>query len=725
MASSGMGSRGSYADERNIGIDFGTSTTVLCFLDYWVDDQGQRHIVSPADPFKQLHNCDDYRKPIESVIYHSVEGKPILGLAARRKAEEEERSDLLIRNFKMDLLDSDPATAETAIERMNVFFDLLYKQYNREHRKDFIKGQEPRERTFVSYPAKWPLRLQEATVRAAELAGFPEVTGMNEPCAAMQYFLYHEHSDSFELIRQNIIHPGQQLKVLLIDLGGGTTDFVLYNTRLGEPEGHEVLSTWTADTAEPTLVERVNPGEDLKLTITCPKLTEFPVEIELTVGATDTTSTLAKKFASAINDNMAVNAAGIQAFSAGATVSLFQPAPLDSQVLLSSSSPGIQTASGAGTASTNLGGRDTDRLLILDVANHFNMYKKKTNNVVFLEFVKEFEKRRDEVVQFKEQRLSKALEAPHAVVNNVPYQRSFDNAYDILQPKAPAYTLTREKFGKLAQDHLTLFVELTNGAIRNAITEDKIKDESGIDLIVLTGGHSKWYFVADLLSGKWIPGLQTAPPGSGIKLPKIAAEPRRCWTYHDPQTIVAQGLALTNLGYSITGIAQKTLWYDIVISVGEKTEHWTMPVVKKGTALPKERPFFARLRFDRPLADSGDLKVEANLVPVIGENFDNGERLGKSEPLSRKLPLSTQMKDRVRRFLKYPFVREWLDVYLCAKMDQYGNVSYRGIMELGSAGEPWIFKSSREISAEDKTFLQTELSAYQVGAHPAVPFRST
>src|SRR6202011_3005641 len=145
--------------------------------------------------------------------------------------------------------------------------------------------------------------------------------------------------------------------------------------KLGEPGGHEVLSTWPADTAEAVLIEPVNPGEALRLTITCPKLAQLPVEIEVTGGTTDTTSTLAKKFASAINDNMAVNAAGIQAFSAGATVSLFQPARLDSQVLLSSSSPGIQTASGAGTASTNLGGRDTDRVLILDVANHFNLYK--------------------------------------------------------------------------------------------------------------------------------------------------------------------------------------------------------------------------------------------------------------------------------------------------------------------------------------------------------------
>jgi hypothetical protein len=243
--------------------------------------------------------------------------------------------------------------------------------------------------------------------------------------------------------------------VLLTDLGGGTTDFVLYNTKLGEPGGHEVLSTWPADTAEAVLIEPVNPGEALRLTITCPKLAQLPVEIEVTGGTTDTTSTLAKKFASAINDNMAVNAAGIQAFSAGATVSLFQPARLDSQVLLSSSSPGIQTATGPGTASTNLGGRDIDRLLILDVANHFSAHKRRNVDGSFPEFVKAFGKMMDEIIQFKEERLSKALEAPKGAVNDVPYQTSFDRAHHILQANVAAYTFTREKFGRLAQDHLT------------------------------------------------------------------------------------------------------------------------------------------------------------------------------------------------------------------------------------------------------------------------------
>jgi hypothetical protein len=623
--------------QRNIGIDFGTSTTVLCYLDYEVDEQGQKRLIGGPDPIKQLPNCDKHEKPIETLIYEPAEGDLAFGLEARRQAEDDKTADkprkgTLVYNFKMNLMDSDPAKAALAVAHMKLFFDFLYRAYSANRR--YMHDQKPHEQTFVSFPAKWPQHLREVTLEAAS-ACFPEVTGIDEPCAAMQYFLYYEHSESFELIKEGIIAPGQELKVLLIDLGGGTTDYVLYKTKLGNAEGHEVLCTWPPDTAE----------------------------------------------------------------------------------------------------ATNLGGKDIDRLMVRDVTSYFNTYKRKKAATVSLEV---FEGRRSDIVSFKEGRLSKGLERlckaweegrAHSntkqAVDNVPYQTSFEDAHHVLQSNAPEYAFTLESFGEMAQDHLKLFVDLTNGAIRHAKDESKIADASEIDLVILAGGHSQWYFVPRLLAGKWLPGSQTGPAsGSGIRLPQIASDHRRCWSYRDPQTIVARGLVLANLGYSITGIAQHSLWYKIEIAVAGSRNLWTLQVVPKGLALPKSRAFFVRLPFQRPLSDSGDLKIEANIIQVVGESPENGRPFDRG-PLSRTMPGSTLLKDRVRRFLNYPAVTEFIDVYLSAKMDQYGTVSYRGIIQLGSGGEPWIFKSSSgPISEDETTSLQKELAAHKSGARTSAHERS-
>ena len=57
-----------------------------------------------------------------------------------------------------------------------------------------------------------------------------------------------------------------------------------------------------------------------------------------------------------------------------------------------------------------------------------------------------------------------------------------------------------------------------------------------IDLVILTGGHSQWYFITEMLEGK-------RPEFGSLDLPKIRANPARIFVNGKPQETVAVGMA--------------------------------------------------------------------------------------------------------------------------------------------------------------------------------------
>lgn len=69
--------------------------------------------------------------------------------------------------------------------------------------------------------------------------------------------------------------------------------------------------------------------------------------------------------------------------------------------------------------------------------------------------------------------------------------------------------IDRKRFEALLKNYLPEFPVLIDGAIKNA----GIRKEE-IDIVMLTRGHSNWYFVRDMLLGK---------NGSPIDLPKVKA----------------------------------------------------------------------------------------------------------------------------------------------------------------------------------------------------------
>ncbi len=79
----------------------------------------------------------------------------------------------------------------------------------------------------LTLPASFDEVARELTVRAAALAGLRRVVLIEEPQAAFYAWIY-AHAHDWE----TMVAPGQ--KILICDIGGGTTDFTLIRVRRGE-----------------------------------------------------------------------------------------------------------------------------------------------------------------------------------------------------------------------------------------------------------------------------------------------------------------------------------------------------------------------------------------------------------------------------------------------------------------------------------------------------------
>jgi hypothetical protein len=84
------------------------------------------------------------------------------------------------------------------------------------------------EQDFVlTLPASFDEVARELTVKAAALAGLPRVVLIEEPQAAFYAWIDHNRNRWDQLVK-----PGQ--KILICDIGGGTSDFTLIRVRRGE-----------------------------------------------------------------------------------------------------------------------------------------------------------------------------------------------------------------------------------------------------------------------------------------------------------------------------------------------------------------------------------------------------------------------------------------------------------------------------------------------------------
>jgi len=386
---------------RVIGIDFGTSTSVVRVMSY-----------QDGKPATSIHAVDyvhfNNKACVPTVVFSAEDGQTYFGYEAESIAFE----GTLHSNFKMNLLSADKFLSAETLTRQ--FFLYLYRIYN-EQRSFFAECNE--ELTFISYPAKWPVSLRKLLITIAEAAGFQNVTGVDEPTAALQSVLVYEQ----ERLRFNAMDV---CHLLMIDMGAGTTDLVLCRYAPFDENPITLLSVWPSD-----------------------------------------------------------------------------------------------------NINTSFGGSEIDAALCA----HLKTY---LNNCGFLN-TQNFEKKYlDKCKVWKEANVSLALGKPDGVI---AYCGFIDNMLEILGVERKFAMIDRTVFENILSDYLVQFPLLVKDCLDAAHF-----DPAMLDCVLLTGGHSQWYFVSEMLSGK-------LTRFGEINLPKIQEEPDRLIQLQWPQETVAFGLVFQNI----------------------------------------------------------------------------------------------------------------------------------------------------------------------------------
>lgn len=210
---------------RRIGIDFGTSTTIMMYKDY---NDGE-----PMDNRNPVIITDDGVDTIPTVVRKVAGGETLFG----KQAEDSEENGEVYVNFKMDLA-SEGEQYQQALALTEEFFKYLRELYE----AYLVDGEEcDREETWISYPAKWKPEVIEDMKQTARIAGFDNVAGMDEPTAAVNSLVYQNQGS---LQKQGMLDVNRDNNVLVIDMGAGTMDLVFCKYRPGADKPLDVLLSW-------------------------------------------------------------------------------------------------------------------------------------------------------------------------------------------------------------------------------------------------------------------------------------------------------------------------------------------------------------------------------------------------------------------------------------------------------------------------------------------------
>lgn len=198
---------------RIIGIDFGTSTTVVRVHNIGAENRvvpvtvnGQRTI--PTIAFRPK-NSDE--------IYY--------GYDAQAKSDSNIEGTLY-KNFKMDLIADDVNKRGQAECLIQGFLRYVYCQYQ-SLLNDGVFDEADRVKVYVSHPAKWNSSARALMKQSVEMAGFckqENIALKDEPTAAILAVM---HEKDASLKKAGMLHEGRKYKAMMIDMGAGTTDIVL------------------------------------------------------------------------------------------------------------------------------------------------------------------------------------------------------------------------------------------------------------------------------------------------------------------------------------------------------------------------------------------------------------------------------------------------------------------------------------------------------------------
>lgn len=522
--------------ERIIGIDFGTSTSLVKVKRY----KDGRPIGDNIHTDCVTYGDGDGDSKAVTLVRINPDGTADCG----REGSYPIDGATVYREFKMDLQSPDEQKRKQARELTSVFMDYLYTRYD--HQRETFGDHSDVEKTIISYPVKWPSESRKMMEQIAAEAGFPNVSSMDEPTAALYAVLCQNMEGSKSLLRFG--KPGY---ILLVDMGAGTTDLAVCR-----------------------------------------------YEIQAAPGAAVTAETISN------------------------------------QVL------GTWPKA---SSSVTFGGREVDRKLEQYLLDHLTDCGLTEAYAAAIGLPANFAKAvvcdGNSVKAWKEDTVSPTLKNGRTV-STCAFMGIPKNVAPIKKP-FPAFD--RASFETIIADGLRDFKHLVTESLTEAAAQFPELGEQKLDLVILTGGHSSWYFSAELLDGT-MEGL-----GHPL-LEKVQTEKQRVMRLPCPQETVSLGMVYSRLQFKVTENREVSREKEKKI---EKKE--ANPSEAKG---PSPAPA-ARIDY-------------AARVKRFVENSDALKR----KDLSRNADTA-----KIRKFLDIP---SWAAVYFCSDATLFHTNKYG--MALTSAG---------------------------------------
>lgn len=218
--------------ERIIGVDFGTSTSVIRVKRYEDGKPVGDRLETKAVTFN-----------MGSTIVPTLVQKFKTGENAYfgYDAEVAHKNTKTYQNFKVDIENPDENIRRQARELTAEYLSFLAKTYKVQSEGGHLGKSDDIEHTIISYPVKWSKETKDFMVNAAKDAGFTDVEGIDEAQAAIQAVTIQ---NAELLTGKGYFKEGAPVNILLIDMGAGTTDLVLCRHTPGNRSRTDILSIW-------------------------------------------------------------------------------------------------------------------------------------------------------------------------------------------------------------------------------------------------------------------------------------------------------------------------------------------------------------------------------------------------------------------------------------------------------------------------------------------------
>lgn len=459
---------------RIIGIDFGTSTTVVRVHNVG----GGNRIVSLAI---------NGQRTIPTIAFQGEESSEMYyGYDAQAKYDSNVEGTLY-KNFKMDLISDDETKREQAERLIQGFLHYVYDQYQSLlNAGAFDPADEVK--VYVSHPAKWNSYARTLMKQSVVNAGFckeEDIALKDEPTAAILAVI---HEKNVELKQNGLLHERRKYKAMMVDMGAGTTDIVLctYQVKNGRLEIDDIFT--------------------------------YP----------------------------------------------------------SINTPGL------------CGGREIDDAIISEAERFVNRMQAKPS----ASGEKVVNKLRRRVKRWKEMTISGVLRNCTVLPepDEITEFRDMLTEYGVpVMNGNERFSISRKYFETFTIEHWKQWARLIAGAF-DEVEETQYdslecpKRPEDVELLIITGGHSKWYIVPEYLLGK--KGYVNLP---SINFAKICQSPYRLVQSADPQETVAVGLC--HMDEDVVGTLAAS--NDVAISFTCEGKYLgACDLIKKGVPLPFEKRDF-------------------------------------------------------------------------------------------------------------------------------------